>query len=130
MYPSPSFWSPGVGDYSHEPNFLSPHLTVRFPARPRPEGAMTTKGDEQFDWNALAPRIIHPLKVAVIEALLWIDQPLSGPDFRKMFNERFTSACIAYHLDHLVTCDVLEVAAGRQQGRRMSKKLYFVSSAR
>jgi hypothetical protein len=91
---------------------------------------MTMKGHEHFDWNALVPHVIHPLKVAVIEALLWIEQPLSAPDFRKLFNERSTSACISYHLAKLATCGVLEMTTSQQRGRGLPEKFYFFSSAR
>jgi hypothetical protein len=34
------------------------------------------EGGEPFDWSALVPRVAHPLRVAIVEALLWIDRPL------------------------------------------------------
>ena len=48
------------------------------PVWPRPGGTITVQGGERFDWEALVPLVIHPLKVAILEALEWIGQPLSA----------------------------------------------------
>jgi Helix-turn-helix domain len=85
---------------------------------------MTTKGGEQFDWNALVPHVIHPLKVAIIEALEWVEQPLSATDFRKLLNERFSTPRISYHLVKLAEADAVELTR-QQQVRGMTEKFYF-----
>jgi hypothetical protein len=86
------------------------------------------KEGEQFDWNALVPHVIHPLKVAVIEALAWIEQPLSATDFRKLFDERFSTAAISYHLVKLAEADALELTRKRQV-RGVTEKFYFFAPA-
>lgn len=48
---------------------------------------MGGEGDEAFDWDALVPRIIHLVKVAVVEALLYIGQPLSKTDITKLLGD-------------------------------------------
>jgi hypothetical protein len=41
-----------------------------------------SEGDEPLpvNWEELVPLLVHPLRVAVIEALRHIDEPLSAPD--------------------------------------------------
>jgi hypothetical protein len=61
-----------------------------------------SSGDERrFDWMSLVPRVVHPLKVAIVEALLWIDQPLSASDLSKVFDREFSLGLVSYHLKEL-----------------------------
>lgn len=87
------------------------------------------KEGEQFDWNALVPYVIHPLKVAIVEALVWIEQPLSAPDFRKLFNERFSTGVISYHLVELAKTGTLEMTK-KQRGVGAPGKFYFLRPAK
>jgi len=61
-----------------------------------------------FDWGALAPLLIHPVKVQMIEALSWIGKPLSALDLRRILGERFTQQCVAYHVARLAEAKVIE----------------------
>ncbi len=84
---------------------------------------------EQFDWDVLVPHFVHPLVVAVIEALLWVKEPLSAPDFAKLFNAQFNRPTISYHLDKLVEIDAL-VMTREQRTRGLPEKLYFFPPAK
>jgi len=70
-------------------------------------------GDSPFPgWEAFIPQFVHPVKVAVVEALLWIEEPLSATQLAKLFSgkgERFPEPNVRYHVRHLVTVGVLEV---------------------
>jgi hypothetical protein len=33
-----------------------------------------------FDWCTLIPLVLHPTKVLIIEAMAWIDRPLSASE--------------------------------------------------
>lgn len=49
-----------------------------------------TQGDSNgkvgdFFWAALAARVLHPAQVEIIEALRWVDQPLSATDLLRVF---------------------------------------------
>jgi hypothetical protein len=90
---------------------------------------MTAKGGERFDWGSLVPQVIHPLKVAIIEALAWIEEPLSATDFRKLFSQRFSTAVISYHLVKLAEADALELTRKRQV-RGATEKFYFFPPAK
>lgn len=68
-----------------------------------------------FDWEALVPRIVHPIKVAVIEALLWVDQPLSSSDLAKLFDrEDMPLSNISYHVRALAKMGVLKKVRERR----------------
>jgi hypothetical protein len=86
-------------------------------------------GDEPFplDW-ALVSRLVHPLKVLIIEALAWIGQPLAASDLSKVFERRFSTPFISYHVQELAKVKVL-VKMGEENGRGAIKKLYFLPSA-
>jgi hypothetical protein len=86
---------------------------------------MTMKGDAQFDWSALVPHVVHPLKVAAIEALQWVGQPLSASDLTKSIdNDRCSLAHVSYHLVKLAEADALEVVRTRRV-RGATEKFYF-----
>lgn len=85
---------------------------------------MPNGGERQFDWLLLVPRIIHPLKVAIIEALLWVDQPLSASDLAKVFDREFSLGLVSYHLKELEKVEVAEVVRHRHV-RGAKEKFYF-----
>lgn len=78
---------------------------------------MTTAGSEAppFEWEALVPHLVHPIKVAVIEALLWVDQPLSSTDLMKLFcREDMGLSHISYHVRALAKMRVLKKVRERR----------------
>src|SRR4051812_33329334 len=43
-------------------------------------------GNRSFPgWEPFLPHLVHPLKVTIVEALLWIGEPLSAVQFGKVF---------------------------------------------
>lgn len=85
----------------------------------------TTEGDEPFDWSALVPRIVHPLRVAIVEALFWLDQPLSSTDMVKLMDDPdIYLSHVAYHVGRLVEADVLKPVR-RRQVRGATETFYF-----
>ncbi|HEV7771223.1 MAG TPA: helix-turn-helix domain-containing protein [Solirubrobacterales bacterium] len=83
------------------------------------------EGDErQFDWESLVSRVIHPLKVAIIETLVWIDKPLSASDLKKIFGGEFSLSLTSYHLNELVKIGALE-KVGHRRVRGAQEKFYF-----
>ncbi len=91
---------------------------------------MTAKGGERFDWASLVPRIVHPLKVAMIEALAWVEEPLSASDLTKVIDsERYGVANVSYHLNKLAEIDAIEVV-GERQRRGALEKFYFFPPAK
>jgi hypothetical protein len=81
-------------------------------------------------WERFVPQFVHPVKVAVVEALLYIGEPLSAPQFARLFigeGESFRESNVRYHLSHLVKAGVLEVVPSdpfTDEGRP-ERRFYF-----
>jgi DNA-binding transcriptional ArsR family regulator len=85
------------------------------------------KGGEQFEWSPLAAHLTHPLKVAVVEALSWVEQPLSPSDLVKLIDrERYSPAHVSYHLGKLANAEALRVV-GTPQARGATERLYSLA---
>lgn len=67
-----------------------------------------------MDWDALVARLIHPTQVAVIEAMLWIDRPLSSAELVRVFDGEIVLSSIAYHVRRLADLGVLKQTGTRQ----------------
>jgi hypothetical protein len=90
----------------------------------------TVEGSEPlpFDWSVFVPLVVHPVRVAVIEALRWIEEPLSAIDFQKLFaDEGFSTSFISYHVRELGKAGIL-VQVGTRQVRGATKRSYFFPS--
>jgi len=53
---------------------------------------------EPLDWAALAPLIVHETKLIILEAMLWIDEPISAVDVEAMVDGRIGMSSLSYHL--------------------------------
>jgi hypothetical protein len=88
-------------------------------------GSGTIEGDElQFHWDELVPHFVHPLKVAIIEAMLWIDRPISASELARVFLEEFDLSLVSYHLNKLAATGALE-QVGERQVRGALQRFYF-----
>lgn len=86
---------------------------------------MTVQEGERFDWDALVPLIVHPLKVSIIEALRWIGEPLSASNLVKIIaEEKFTLSHVSYHVVKLADVGAIKVVRKRQV-RGAIEKFYF-----
>ena len=92
---------------------------------------MTMEGDEpyQFDWSGLVPQVVHPLRVAIVEALDWINQPLSPSEFRDVFEQEFGLPTIAYHVNKLAEAGAI-VEVGTQSVRGATQTFFFFTKPR
>lgn len=91
---------------------------------------MTTVGDElQFDWAALVPHFVHPVKVTIIEAMLWIGQPLSASELAKVFFGEYDLSLISYHVVKLAQAGVLEQVRERQVRGALQRFYFFPRAA-
>jgi hypothetical protein len=67
--------------------------------------------------------------VAIVEALLWLDRPLSAADLTEVIdNERYRVSSLSYHMSKLAEVDAIEMV-GRRQGRGATEKFYFFPPA-
>lgn len=92
---------------------------------------MTKKGDEQapFDWAQLVPLIVHPMKVAIIEAIDWIGQPLSPTDMVRMLEGEVSVSYASYHFRELKKLGAIEVVRTRQV-RGANESFYCIPESR
>lgn len=89
---------------------------------------MKKKRDEPLDWDALVPLVIHEIKLAILEAMLWIDEPLAATDVLRMYEgekkKEYVSS-ISYHLRSLaLDLPVLELY-DEEAVRGAWRKLYY-----
>lgn len=77
-------------------------------------------------WVCLLSKVVHPVKVAVMEAFLWIGEPLSKSELTRLFGDRqqFYMALVSHHVDGLDRCGILEVLTTREF-RGATKTYYF-----
>jgi hypothetical protein len=85
------------------------------------------EGGEQFDWLALVSLIAHPTKVAVIEALAYIDLPLSATLLKDSFDCGWNLSRVSYHVSTLAELGVLEKVRERRV-RGSTENFYFFAS--
>jgi hypothetical protein len=65
------------------------------------------------------------MRVAIIEALCWVGEPLSAIDFKRLFAEQgYSTSYVSYHVAELGKAGVL-VQVGERQVRGATKKSYF-----
>jgi len=89
---------------------------------------MTTSSHvvEPFDWAELVPKVIHPLKVAIIEAIWWIGRPLAPSELRLIFDKKYGVPFVSYHVKTLVEAGVL-AEVERLPVRGTTKTTYFLA---
>ncbi|HWB70077.1 MAG TPA: hypothetical protein VG518_08880 [Solirubrobacterales bacterium] len=67
-----------------------------------------------MDWEALIGRLMHPTQLAVVEAMSWIDVPLSPAQLVRVFDGEMQLPSVAYHVSRLINLGVLERTGTRQ----------------
>lgn len=100
------------------------------PSDPPADASVSAGGslgeDRAFDWAALL-RLVHPLKVAIVEALLFSGRPLSASDLSKCFGGAAGGLShISYHVGSLAKAGVIEQVSERQV-RGAVEKFYSLS---
>lgn len=81
--------------------------------------------DVDVDWGLLASRFIHSTKISIIEAMRYIDQPLSASELEKVLGGSFISSTLSYHLKSLAEKGVVEELA-KEKGMAGPEKSPFV----
>lgn len=85
-------------------------------------------GEASFDWGDLALRLAHPVQVAILEAMLWMGQPLAASELFDLFGEpdEYNLSRVSYHVVRLATIGALEKTSSRQV-RGAVKTYYFLA---
>jgi DNA-binding transcriptional ArsR family regulator len=88
---------------------------------------LTVEGGERFTWDALVLHMVHPLKVSIVEALRWIDEPMSASDLTKVIDdEKYGLSHVSYHMVKLASAGVIEVVRTRPVRGSLEKFYFFV----
>lgn len=67
------------------------------------------RAEDDAWWAALAVSFLHPVQVQIIEALRWIDRPLSAGDLAEVVDTRLKRPQLVHHLRRLTHIHALEV---------------------
>lgn len=83
-------------------------------------------GDERIDWAALVALLLPPLKVSILEALTYVDRPLSALDLQELVgaDEGAGQPTVEEHLRQFVEAGALDSTRERQ-GAGASEVLFF-----
>lgn len=86
-----------------------------------------SKGGEPLDWGALVPLIVHKTKLVILEAMLWIDEPLSAVDVQEMYGgkKRINVSSISYHLRSLALDHPVLFLYEEERVRGAWRRLYY-----
>lgn len=76
-----------------------------------------------FHWEALVPLLVHPVKVTIIEAMTWIDRPLSATDLDRVLQGELGVSLLSYHLRKLAELGV--IAPTRRETVRGATQTFY-----
>jgi hypothetical protein len=81
----------------------------------------------QWVWESLTPRLIGLVKATIIETLLYLEQPLSPVDLRKVFPKEISLEQVRDHTRYLAELGVLEVVGSvlRPDGKGGEPTYFF-----
>ncbi len=75
-------------------------------------------------WEVLVPRLLHPVKLAALEALLWVQEPMSAIGLARMLEEpTYSAGMLSYHLREMAKAGVV-VQTG-ERSVRGAEELFF-----
>jgi Helix-turn-helix domain len=78
----------------------------------------------EWFWAELVARLLHPSQLQIIEALRWVDRPLSASELVQVLGTGQRLSTIAYHVRRLDSLGVLTPAGKRHPLRGSEEKLY------
>lgn len=90
-----------------------------------------SKGDGSLlDWGDLVPLIVHKTKLIIIEAMLWVDEPLAAVDIQAMHGgkKKPNLSSLSYHIKSLDTDLSILRLYDEEQVRGAWKKNYYFRS--
>lgn len=97
---------------------------------PKPGPSSSESGGAVHVWEALVPRLLSPVKLAIIEALLRVGEPMSATGLAAMFEEpAYNGGKISHHLRGMAEAGVL-VLAGRRSVRGATELFFYFPPAK
>lgn len=103
----------------------APHATPKALPEVR-SGSKGGAGDGLFRWDMLVSRVLHPIQLSMVEALIWIDLPISPSDLSQMYSGEFTNSHTGYHVKVLADYGIIELA-DTEQVRGVTRHLYVLT---
>ncbi len=79
-------------------------------------------------WEELIDLHFNPHKVAIIEAMLWIEQPLSAAELQRILKNKEPLSTTAYHIRALARLGALDLVSEEKVRGRL-KKSYSLAAA-
>ena len=89
---------------------------------------MASASNGSFNWESLIPHLGHQGKVAIIEAMQWIEEPLSPRQLDRIFDEEFGLSLVAYHMRTLADAGVVKRV--RQEPVRGALQSFYALAAK
>ncbi len=82
---------------------------------------------QALDWGALVFRLspLHPSKLHVIEALRWIERPMSPAELENVLEDRISLPTLSYHVRSLAELGILELLEKERVGSVWKRTYYF-----
>ena len=65
-------------------------------------------------WETALLALLHPVQIAIVEALRWIGEPLSPVVLVAVFEDEIGLNYVSYHCRRLIAAGVLAEVGGRQ----------------
>lgn len=81
--------------------------------------------EEPLDWESLVSHTIHPIRVAAVEAMRWIDEPFSSVDLDRMHDDPPGVENISYHMRVLAFDLPVLSLYDEEEIRGSVRKLYY-----
>lgn len=79
-----------------------------------------------LDWGALVALVVHPTKVLILEAMLWVGEPLSASELEHLFDEKPSLGSVSYHVRTLAKFGAVEQIRSRPV-RGTIERYYFLA---
>jgi hypothetical protein len=80
------------------------------------------------DWDGLLVRLLHKTQLEIIEAMGWVNRPMSASQLVQVFDESTTLASVSYHVRRLRGIGVLRLSWIRPV-RGTKERLHRLASA-
>jgi hypothetical protein len=81
--------------------------------------------DKPRDWDEIVSRGVHPIRVAAVEAMEWIDEPFSPVDLDRMHADPPGVETVAYHMRALASNLKVLRLYDEEMIRGATRKLYY-----
>jgi DNA-binding transcriptional ArsR family regulator len=84
------------------------------------------EGGDLVDWDAFASLEDHPMRVAIVETIRGVGEPLTADELKEMFDESEASlSVVAYHLMTLVEAEVVFCVADLVGGASIERAYWL-----